>query len=138
MGTISISSYFVGIKGAVVMSCIAFSIVFIVIAGLMLMMMALKIFSAPKNEKDGTKNNGSSASVPTPPPSSGATLAVASSSAALAVPDDGELIAVITAAVTAACGAGARVLSFAPSAPRVLNSAWRMTGRIANSEGFAD
>ena len=40
----SIHSHFVGISGGILMSIIAFSIVFIVIAGLMLLMMGLKCF----------------------------------------------------------------------------------------------
>ena len=42
MTTGSISSYFVGVPGGLIMSFIAFSIVFIVIVGLMLVMMGMK------------------------------------------------------------------------------------------------
>ena len=50
--TNSVSSYFVGVPGGLVMSMIAFSIVFIVIIGLMFLMMGMKhICSAI----DGTK-----------------------------------------------------------------------------------
>lgn len=125
----SISSHFVGIKGGLLMSIIAFCIVFIVCAGLMAMMYALKAFAG------GSETPKANTSVPAAP---AAPAAQSSGAAVQATSDDGELLAVISAAIAAACGAGARVVSFAPAAPRAQGSAWRMTGRLQNSEGFQD
>ena len=57
----SVSSYFVGVPGGLVMSMIAFSIVFIVIIGLMLLMMGMKHLC---NAIDGTKKAAPAASAP--------------------------------------------------------------------------
>ena len=97
----SIASHFTGVGGGLVMSMIAFSIVFIVITGLMLIMMSMKhICSAI----DGCKKAPAAQSAPTPP---AAVQAVAAPSAE----DDGVLLAVISAAISAMCGSAARVVS---------------------------
>lgn len=132
MGVSNISSYFTGMWGGFVMSVIAFSIVFVVTAGLMLLMMTLKHFAATLDSNAEKKKNEQQ---PTPPAASAPTQPAAASSRA---PGDDELIAVITAAIAATCGAGARIMSFAPAAPRSQGSVWKMTGRLQNSEGFAD
>lgn len=127
----SVASYFVGVPGGLVMSMIAFSIVFIVIIGLMFLMMGLKhICSAI----DGSKKTAA------PAPSSAKAAPQASAPAkAVAAPaeDDGELMAVISAAIMAMCGASARIVSFAPVKAPVATS-WKLMGRVQNSEGFQD
>ena len=131
----SISSHFVGLPGGLLMSVIAFSIVFLVIAGLMAMMMALKAFA-------GAMEAASKASqaVPAASPASTPTAPGNTPTAAVVSPasDDDELVAVITAAITAICGVGARIVGLAPTVAGVQSTAWRMTGRLQNSEGFAD
>jgi Na+-transporting methylmalonyl-CoA/oxaloacetate decarboxylase gamma subunit len=123
----SIASHFTGVGGGLVMSMIAFSIVFIVITGLMLIMMSMKhICSAI----DGCKKAPAAQSAPTPP---AAVQAVAAPSAE----DDGVLLAVISAAISAMCGSAARVVSFAP-AKAPAGSGWKLVGRIQNAEGFQD
>lgn len=128
-----ISAYFVGYKGGLMMSVIAFSTVFLVIVGLMLLMMALKHFAGTINAMSAAKQAPSAPapSAPAPKPTSPMTAVAAQA-------EDGELLAVITAAIAVACGAGARVVSFRPAPPRTQGTPWRMTGRLQNSEGFLD
>ena len=111
------------------MSLIAFSIVFIVIMGLMFIMMGLKHVC---NAIDGKKVPSGVPAAPTTPASPAAKM-----SAAVSAEDDGVLLAVISAAVAAMCGSAAKVVSFAPvKAPA--RSSWRFLGKIQNAEGFQD
>jgi len=101
-----------GEVGGLQMSMIALGTVFIVIAFLMIMIMVLhKVCYRPTLCKDteNIKFEGSD--------------------------DDGELIAVITAAVMQYAGADARLISFRPSAVQPpKKSAWRNFGRLQNFE----
>ena len=127
----SIASHFTGVGGGLVMSFIAFSIVFIVIIGLMLVMMGMKhVCNAIDRSKKDTASAPAAQSAPTPP---AAVQAVAAPSAE----DDGVLLAVISAAISAMCGSAARVVSFAP-AKAPAGSGWKFVGRIQNAEGFQD
>jgi sodium pump decarboxylase gamma subunit len=112
------------------MSLIAFSIVFIVIMGLMFIMMGMKHVC---RAIDGCKKAPVSAPAAPSAPASPAAKAVA----VPAVGDDGELLAVISAAIAAMCGSAARVVSFAP-AKAPAGSSWKFIGRIQNAEGFQD
>ena len=127
------------------MSVIAFSIVFLVIIGLMLLMMGLKYFVGMVNPE------GAGASGKKTPPKSEETEAALSQASPVtevpvitsASPADGELVAVITAAITAVAGAAARVLSFAPSQPNETGAGhgmpvWKMTGVLSNNRGLRD
>ena len=128
MGTSSVASFFVGVPGGLVMSMIAFSIVFIVITGLMLVMMSMKHICKAIDGMGKKAPEASQASAP---------VASAAKAVAVSAEDDGELLAVITAAIVATCGAGARVLSFAPvKAPAA--SGWKFMSRVQNAEGFQD
>ncbi|MDR1471591.1 MAG: OadG family protein [Synergistaceae bacterium] len=126
----AIASHFVDIQGGMLMSLIAFSIVFLVIAGLMLMMMALKLFSV---WMQGTSAGTSARTAPSAP-----APANQPSKAQDAPRDDDELAAVITAAIASSLGRTVRIASFAPTAARPRTSAWRVTGRLNSLEGFAD
>ncbi len=135
----SISSNFVGIPGGLLMSLIAFSIVFIVIAGLILMMYGLKGLAAMIDNSGAAGGNAPAESKPAPAPAAAqAQPAAAAPSAAVAASDDGELLAVITAAIMATCGAAARVVSFREAPRGSVSTAWRTTGRLQNCEGFGD
>ncbi|MGE4486974.1 MAG: OadG family protein, partial [Synergistaceae bacterium] len=112
---------------------IAFSIVFIVIMGLMFTMMAMKHVC---KAIDGCKKAPASAPAAPKAPSAPSTP-VAKAVAAPASEDDGELMAVISAAIAAMCGSAARVVSFAPAKAPV-GSSWKFIGRIQNAEGFQD
>jgi Na+-transporting methylmalonyl-CoA/oxaloacetate decarboxylase gamma subunit len=129
------SFQFEGAFGGFAMSVIAFSIVFLVIAGLMLVMILLKSVAAtlegkPEPKKPDVKPQPSAAAASAP--SQNQANAVAASS-----DDEGELVAVITAAISAAVGAGARVLGFTQARGRSV-SAWKISGRMDNLEGFTD
>jgi hypothetical protein len=121
------------------MSTIAFSIVFLVIAGLMLMMMALKFFVAAINpDKSPTAPTGGGTPATLRPAKPAVTAAVQYETPAQ---DDSELIAVFAAAVAAAGGGAAAVLSYAPATPAAGRSAvsiWRMAGIFSNSRGIHD
>ncbi len=125
----AISAHFTGVGGGLTMSMIAFSIVFMVIMGLMFIMMGMKHVC---RAIDGCKKAPAKPAAPSVPPTPAA-KAVAAPTAG----DDGELLAVISAAIAAMCGNAARVISFAPvKAP--VGSSWKFIGRIQNAEGFQD
>ncbi|MDO4560103.1 MAG: OadG family protein [bacterium] len=127
----SISSYFVGVPGGLIMSFIAFSIVFIVIVGLMLVMMGMKHICAAIDNMNKPKPAAPVQSTPAPAPAAPASAAPAAAVSA----DDDELLAVISAAIMAACGSTARVVAFSPvKAPA--SSAWKNVGRLQNTEGY--
>ena len=133
----SVSSYFVGFSGGLLMSIISFSIVFLVCIGLMLMMMALKHFAKAMEKKEQAKEEAAAA------PQPGVAAAPSVPVQAIAAEDEGELVAVITAAIVASCGAGAKILSISPTPARAASlsgatGAWRMTGRLQNFEGVGD
>ncbi|MGD9665934.1 MAG: OadG family protein [Synergistaceae bacterium] len=125
----AIAAHFTGVGGGLVMSMIAFSIVFIVIMGLMFIMMGMKHVC---RAIDGCKNAPAAPKAPSAP-----STPVAKAVAAPASEDDGELMAVISAAIAAMCGSAARVVSFAPAKAPV-GSSWKFIGRIQNAEGFQD
>lgn len=111
------------------MSLIAFSIVFIVIVGLMLVMMAMKHVCSMIDNLHKPKPAAAPAA-PAAAPSAQAPVAPASAPAAA----DDELLAVISAAIMAACGSTARVVAFSPvKAPA--QSAWKSVARLQNTEG---
>ena len=126
---------FSGINGGIIMSLISFSIVFLVCAGLMGLMMSLKYVVRVFEEKERQSQSGGNPSAAKPP--------VGEPFLAQATPDDeGELVAVITAAVTAAFGSSARVTDIRPSSsialapPPTFSSVWKMASRIENNKGI--
>lgn len=127
-----ISSFFVGVPGGLIMSLIAFSIVFIVIIGLMLVMMAMKHISGAI---DSVGKKQPAPSTPAAPAQTQAAPQMPAQASAVQATADDELLAVITAAIAAACGPAARVISFSPvKAPAA--SAWKNVGRLQNNEGL--
>jgi hypothetical protein len=131
----SVSSYFVGVPGGLVMSLIAFSIVFIVVTGLMLIMMGLHVACVAM---EGKKTK---AAAPSSQSSSGNAAPAAASKAVISMPDEdsGVLLAVLSAAVTATCGAAARVISYAPvSIKAPVASGWKIMSRMNNTQSFED
>jgi Na+-transporting methylmalonyl-CoA/oxaloacetate decarboxylase gamma subunit len=137
-----IASNFIGWKGGVLMSIIAFSIVFLVIVGLMLMMMALKSFANMFTSIEASDNTPKAASAaPASPAGPSLTSAVPTAAAVQTGPassdDEEELAAILTAAISAACGFDAVIRSFAPvfEGARGSMSAWRMSSISQNSQG---
>lgn len=132
----SISSFFVGVPGGLIMSFIAFSIVFIVIIGLMLVMMGMKHVSGAIDGMHKPQQSAPAAPAPAAPaaPVQAQAAAPAAQPAPAAAADD-ELLAVITAAIAAACGPTARVISYSPVKVPA-SSAWKNVGRLQNTEGL--
>ena len=132
----SISSFFVGVPGGLIMSFIAFSIVFIVIIGLMLVMMGMKHVCGAIDGMHKPQQSAPAAPAPAAPaaPVQAQAAAPAAQPAPAAAADD-ELLAVITAAIAAACGPTARVVSYRP-AKVPASSAWKNVGRLQNTEGL--
>jgi len=132
----SVSSYFAGSFGGIIMSLIAVSIVFLVIIGLMLLMMCLKHFAKMVEPKETCKPMETEPVIVYEP----VTKAMTTVNESLA---DDELVAVITAAITAFTGTAANILSFAPSNQNETRTgrgtpAWRMTSILLNSKGLRD
>lgn len=117
------------------MSMIAFSIVFIVIIGLMLIMMSIKYMAAAIDGKSG--GNGGKA-VDIQKPSAAPAASSAPVKAVAASEDEGELLAVISAAIAAVCGSAARVVAFSPVTQTPVATSWKFASRISNREGFQD
>lgn len=143
MTTGSIASHFVGIPGGLIMSCIAFSIVFVIIVGLMFIMMAMEYvcgaidnMGKAKKAAPAAKKAPAAAPAPAAPVKAAAPAPAAPVAAAAPAEDDGELLAVITAAIVAACGESARVVAFRPVVKVPVRTAWRNVSRIRNTEGL--
>ena len=122
---------FEGIPGAILMSLISFSIVFLVCGGLILVMTALKHFA-------GTlEGAGKKTPEPTPAETTKFTAAAHASPLPSTSEDlDSEVVAVIMAAVAASCGATAKIVSIVPTPQLNAGTTWRTTGRLQNCEGF--
>ena len=118
------------------MSFIAFSIVFIVIIGLMLVMMGMKHVCGAIDGMHKPQQSAPAAPAPAAPaaPVQAQAAAPAAQPAPAAAADD-ELLAVITAAIAAACGPTARVISYSPVKVPA-SSAWKNVGRLQNTEGL--
>ena len=132
----SISSFFVGVPGGLIMSFIAFSIVFIVIIGLMLVMMGMKHVCGAIDGMHKPQQSAPAAPAPEAPaaPVQAQAAAPEAQTAPAAAADD-VLLAVITAAIAAACGPTARVISYSPVKVPA-SSAWKNVGRLQNTEGL--
>ena len=124
---------FSGLDGGIFMSLISFSIVFLVCAGLMGLMMSLKYIVRVLEKKGKPDTSNETPFVNNP---AGKILP------APEMPDDeDELVAVITAAVTAAFGNSVRVTDIRPSdtsfaPPPAGFSAWKTAARIMNNKGI--
>ena len=130
MGTIS--SNFSSMGGGVLMCLIAFSIVFLVCGGLMFMMYALKYIVAVLEGKNAPPEG--SKTVPAPTLSSDVN-GVRSSAA-----EDGEIVAIIAAAIAATGSSDVNIVSIRPSGQVIarppLQSLWKMSGRLRNHDGL--
>lgn len=132
----TVSSYFVGVKGGLVMSMIAFSIVFLVIIGLMLTMIAIKYLAAAI---EGGKGSGSgNKAVAAPQQQAPATPPAPAKAVAVRPEDDGALMAVISAAIAATLGSAARVIAFSPVVKAPASTSWKFVAKMSNIEGFQD
>ena len=131
----SIHEHFVGPMGGILMSLIAFSIVFLVILGLMLVMFATKKLA---QGVDAAAKAKSAAQPDASAPAAKAVAVAPAPAASIGAPtEDGELVAVIAAAIAAACGRAVAVTGIRPVLPAggALASSWKMAGRMEQLEG---
>jgi Na+-transporting methylmalonyl-CoA/oxaloacetate decarboxylase gamma subunit len=112
---------------------IAFSIVFLVCAGLWLMLVAIKYLAQSIDNAAAEKEKAEVSASPQGSATAGVSNIVAYSE------DEGELVAVITAAIASMAGSDFRILDIQPTAAialRPATSMWKMSGRIQNNEGL--
>lgn len=130
-------SQFQGASGAFIVSLIAFTIVFVVLAGLTAVIYAIKFFAGSSD--NGKKDQGT----PAAPVAAAPKAAVATPSApSLAVGNNNtRLTAVITAAILAATQGRGRILSITPAASDACALAfsstrtWKTTGIVERIGG---
>lgn len=115
--------HFDGLSGAAYVSLVAFSIVFIVLLGLTLVIFAMRIFATGDKPKPGNATPA-----PQRPQSAPATFAVRAEGA------QAKVVAAITAAILTATGGSGRIVSIAPEAVGTAREsarwtrAWRASG----------
>ncbi|MCX7829235.1 MAG: OadG family transporter subunit [Thermanaerothrix sp.] len=130
----SIHDHFVGPMGGVLMSLIAFSIVFLVIVGLMLVMMATKMVAQAVDSR-GKVSGGSGPSPAASAPASAPAPAAPARPLDASHCEDLELVAAITASLCAFMGRPVAVKSVRPM-PAAPASHWRTMAKLDNLEGF--
>ena len=124
-----------GVGGALTMSIIAFSVVFLVLGGLSGIIYGIKYMATALERKKG----GGSGTAPAPVAPAAAVQTVPAASGGS---DKGRLLAVISAAVAAVEGPGARITSVRPSggaaalAPRG-GLEWKRVGIIETLGGLS-
>ena len=115
--------HFDGLSGAAYVSLVAFSIVFIVLFGLTLVIFAMRIFATGDKPKPGNATPA-----PQRPQSAPAAFAVRAEGA------QAKVVAAITAAILTATGGSGRIVSIAPEAVGTAREsarwtrAWRASG----------
>lgn len=133
----TLSSHFQGIPGGIVMSLIAFSIVFIALSGLCLIIYGVKYVAAAADKstraKDDTKSAKADAPKGTP-----VVQAVAAPRPAESPSEDENLLAVIGAVLAASLGGGYAVRSVRPvaAAASSIGGMWKGSARIETMEGL--
>jgi Na+-transporting methylmalonyl-CoA/oxaloacetate decarboxylase gamma subunit len=126
-----LASHFVGAGGAVILALIAFSIVFLVLIGLSLIIVGNKYLSEVVDSRK-KKQSIPSAPKPAAPVVSRAVATEVSQSV-----DEENLIAVLTAAVAATLGSAVTVTKVRPvfAVARQAGSGWKALARTCNLEG---
>ena len=133
-----LSSHFQGIPGGVVMSLIAFSIVFISLTGLCLMIYGVKYIAAAVDASAKAKGNAKAAKADAPKGTQVVhTVAATAPAAAVTAGEDENLLAVIGAVLASTLGGGFAVKSVRPLVlPSRLGGIWKGASRIESLEGF--
>ena len=113
---------FDGLSGSIIVSLIAFSIVFAVLAGLSAMIYATRYFAMIAGKKKTAEKTAPSVVEPVP--------AAAPVSRAPDVKDMKRVVAVISAAVHASAGGSVNIISVTPAKGNCsdMNKMWRATG----------
>jgi Na+-transporting methylmalonyl-CoA/oxaloacetate decarboxylase gamma subunit len=135
----TLSSHFQGIPGGIVMSLIAFSIVFIALSGLCLIIYGVKFVAAAADKSARTKGDTKSAKSDSPK-GTPVVQSVASPAAAPVSVSSGEdenLLAVIGAVLASTLGGGFAVRSVRPIvAACSAGGMWKGSARIETMEGL--
>lgn len=121
---------FEGVHGAISLSIIAFSIVFLVLLGLTAVIYAIRFFANIINQRNQKK-------VTTPKKASGNTpvkTAVTSSSATAGTAE--EVVAAITGALIAKMGKGFRIVNIKAKSVDLANDPWKGWGKMEAMEGM--
>lgn len=122
----TLASSFEGLSGATALSIIAFSVVFLVLIGLTVVIFAMRLVS---------RFAGSEKAAPAAAPKAAASPAAP---AAAASADDTELVAVIAAAIAAQTGTAMRIRSIVPAGTHLIgvdNASWIACGRLEGLQG---
>ena len=124
----NLASHFNGVGGAIVLSLIAFSVVFMVLASLSLIIGGLHHFTTAIEGMAARKKAAPAAKAPAP----------AAQAVAVAGDSKDQIVAVITAAIAAAAGPGMRITGIRPvlTVRKAFTSGWKAHGRLDNLEGF--
>lgn len=125
----TLAESFKGMGGATALSIIAFSVVFLVLGGLTLVIFAMRVVSKVTGNRKATADVSAPEQV----------AAVAGSVPVGRTSTDDELVAVITAAIAAQTGTMMSVRSIVPSGMHLIGSdetAWIACGRFEALQGF--
>ena len=123
----TLASSFEGLNGATALSTIAFSVVFIVLIFLTLVIYAMRLVS-----------RFASAEKPAAAPAARAAAPAAAGAASSAAAADEELVAVIAAAIFAQTGTMMRIKSIVPAGTHLIgtdNVSWINCGRLEGLQG---
>jgi Na+-transporting methylmalonyl-CoA/oxaloacetate decarboxylase gamma subunit len=124
------------IRTALIYSCIAFSIVFVVLGGLTAVIYAMRVITGSSRTPSAPASGGGSVPVPAPVPAP-VVSSNAAPAAAVAVNVKARHVAVITAAVLAATQGRGRVSNIAPAQVQERGyfaqaTRWRSAGIVEN------
>jgi Na+-transporting methylmalonyl-CoA/oxaloacetate decarboxylase gamma subunit len=134
----TLSSHFQGIHGGIVMSLIAFSIVFIALSGLCLMIYGVKFVAAAADASARAKKDAKSAKADAPKGTPVVQSVAVPAPEAPSAGEDENLLAVIGAVIAATLGGGFAVRSVRPVAAAVssIGGMWKGSARIETMEGL--
>ncbi len=136
---LSLHSHFVGLMGGAILSVIAFSIVFIALTGLCLIIYGVKFVAAAADASSRAKGNAKAAKADAPKgtPITSAVSVPAPASMGAAQSEDENLLAVIGAVLASTLGGGFAVRSIRPVSLAVsAGNIWKNAARIETLEGF--
>jgi Na+-transporting methylmalonyl-CoA/oxaloacetate decarboxylase gamma subunit len=125
----NLASHFTGVGGAIVLALIAFSVVFMVLAGLSLIIAGLQHFT---KAIEGMSQKKSA------PASSPAAKSAPAKAVSVAGENKDQLVAVITAAIAATAGPGFKITGIRPvlNVRKDYTRGWKSHSRLDNLEGF--
>ena len=135
----SLHSHFNGLAGGAILSVIAFSVVFLALGGLCLIIYGVKYLAAAVDSTARAKGNAKAAKADAPKGTPVApAVSVQAPAAAVAAGEDENLLAVIGAVIASTMGGGFAVRSVRPvgAAPSSLGGMWKGSARFETMEGF--